>query len=609
MLRGALTRSRLGQPSTVVLGMDFDFQVTHNTFPMDRTRLIREVGIRKIVTSNGTYAIARELGRGGNGVAFLCQRAAGDALVAKVYIPPDRRDLDSKAMQRFENEIKLCQRLRHPNIVRAIDSGILKIGAYTLPFYLMPFADSTLRSRVGAANDVGEIERSLRCFVRAAMGVSFLHANGIVHRDLKPENILLAKGKTPWVADLGIAHISPEFVSAGLRTIDAEQLLNRDYYAPEQRFGKATEVDHRVDIYALGCILYELLAGTPPVRHNSPALASFHEGFAELDTIANRMMAFKPEARYSALDDAIEELAVAIGYAQAVLQGKRPNVKEDLATMIRLLKSSNGIHHKRAIAIAQSLGRESLDSIHELLGHVRRDVRNAAATALGEIADPSSIPYLVAALHGTSQKPSQFRPSADTAASALARYSVESRIQSLRLIVQPIRPDQLSTILDGIPAEIAYETVRRFKQSGVLLLDFTESEFRLLAKIDEARAWADVEKLLSGNDDWKIRHALGGFDSLHQKELILKWLDKGVRNSWYYGDILSAVERLKLADEEKRVPLLRLIADLYRFQGRFAERDHLISRAEALMKTLEGSRTQADSPAANRAKRRGKRST
>ena len=61
------------------------------------------------------------------------------------------------------------------------------------------------------------------------------------------------------MADLGIAHVNPDFVTVGLQTIESERLLNRDYYAPEQRFGKATAVDHRADIYALGCIFYEML--------------------------------------------------------------------------------------------------------------------------------------------------------------------------------------------------------------------------------------------------------------------------------------------------------------------------------------------------------------
>jgi serine/threonine protein kinase len=87
----------------------------------------------------------RELGSGGNGVAFLCQATETDSLVAKVYIPPDSRDLDERAYKRFKNEISLISKMQHPNVIKALGSGIIEIGAYSLPFYTMPFAPGTLR--------------------------------------------------------------------------------------------------------------------------------------------------------------------------------------------------------------------------------------------------------------------------------------------------------------------------------------------------------------------------------------------------------------------------------------------------------------------------------
>jgi serine/threonine protein kinase len=75
----------------------------------------------------------RELGSGGNGVAFLCQATETDSLVAKVYIPPDSRDLDERAYKRFKNEISLNSKMQHPNVIKALGSGIIEIGAYSLP--------------------------------------------------------------------------------------------------------------------------------------------------------------------------------------------------------------------------------------------------------------------------------------------------------------------------------------------------------------------------------------------------------------------------------------------------------------------------------------------
>ena len=195
---------------------------------MDRDRLIEELSSRGLTTEEGILTIVEELGRGGNGVAFLCSGDTAGELVAKVYIPPDKRDLDDQSLGRFQNEVKLASTIRHPYVIPAIGSSTTQIGAYVLPYYLMPQAASTLRSRVGELQGAEEIEELARLFLQACLGVACLHARGLIHRDLKPENILISREGNAWIADLGIAHIDPDFVSVSLRTIAAERLLNRD---------------------------------------------------------------------------------------------------------------------------------------------------------------------------------------------------------------------------------------------------------------------------------------------------------------------------------------------------------------------------------------------
>ncbi len=184
---------------------------------MDRSRVIDRLTCVEV--ADRRYERVKELGRGGNGVALLCKGPNNALVVAKVYIPPDSRDLDEKELERFANEIALTEKLKHPNIVRSLGSGAVSVGAYRLPFYLMPQAAGTLRSEIRNDTDPAQIEKKLRIFLRAAYGVACLHSHGIVHRDLKPENILVNKAGTPWVADLGIAHVNPDFVSVGLKTI------------------------------------------------------------------------------------------------------------------------------------------------------------------------------------------------------------------------------------------------------------------------------------------------------------------------------------------------------------------------------------------------------
>ena len=258
---------------------------------------------------------------------------------------------------------------------------------------------------------------------------------------------------------MGIAHIDPNFVSVSLKTVAAERLLNRDYYAPEQRFGNPANVDTRADIYALGCILYELFAGAPPVRRDSPPVASVNKAFAALDSVIDRMTSYDPDARYQHVEAAIVDLTLAFGWVTATMRGAREPEPTDVNEMTRLLRSNNGAKRAAGIKLALGLGESALPALHELMGHGRREVRNAAASALGQIGDERSVPYLVAGLQGNSQRASMFRPSVDTAADSLALYPIERRLEILRNLPDHIRPQQLIRIMDGFESVIAFDVV------------------------------------------------------------------------------------------------------------------------------------------------------
>jgi eukaryotic-like serine/threonine-protein kinase len=159
---------------------------------VDRERLIAELVSKGLPAEEGRLTVLTTLGRGGNGVALLCSGETID-VVAKVYIPPDTRDLDDQSLGRFHNEVKLASTIRHPYVIPAIGSGTAHVGAYVLPYYLMPQAASTLRSVIGRPRDADEIQRVARLFLQACLGVSCLHTQRVVHRDLKPENVLISR--------------------------------------------------------------------------------------------------------------------------------------------------------------------------------------------------------------------------------------------------------------------------------------------------------------------------------------------------------------------------------------------------------------------------------
>jgi TolB-like protein len=201
------------------------------------------------------YAVERELGRGGMATVFLAQDLRHDRKVAIKVLRPELSA--SLGADRFLREIKLAARLQHPNILGLFDSG----AAEGLLFYVMPFVEGgdSLRSKLDREKQL-TIEEAIQLVREAADALGYAHGRGIVHRDLKPENILLSGGHV-LVADFGIARAVDE--AGGQKLTETGMAVGTPYYmSPEQAMGG--ELDARSDIYSLGCVLYELLAGQPP---------------------------------------------------------------------------------------------------------------------------------------------------------------------------------------------------------------------------------------------------------------------------------------------------------------------------------------------------------
>jgi hypothetical protein len=557
---------------------------------MDRERLIAELAAKGISSDKGTLKVVDTLGRGGNGVAFLCSGETAGEIVAKVYIPPDKRDLDDQSLARFENEIKLASTIRHPYVIPAIGSGIARVGAYVLPYYLMPQAASTLRAIVGHPIDADHVRRVAHLFIQASLGVGSIHGLGIIHRDLKPENILVSREGNSWVADLGIAHIDSDFVSVSLKTMAAERLLNRDYYAPEQRFGNPAEVDGRADIYALGCILYELFVGTPPVRRDSPPLANVDPSFAALDPVINRMTSYDPAARYQHIEAAIVDLSLAFGWISATLRGAREPQPTDINEMTRLLRSNNGAKRTAGIDLALQLGEAALPDLHELMGHGRREVRNAAAAALGRVGDDRSIPYLVAGMQGNSQRASTFRPTVDTAAAALACYSAEKLAAILRSLPEHIRPRQVIELVSGFDTATAFEVIEDLNQRKLIFFDWGESSIDMLLALDEVRAWPLVKQQVAQLTGWRLTRIMRDLTIEHQTEAIREWLTHPGDNNWSWDEMILAIIGIQEAPDELVLILRDLEARLSDYPGKrqiiTEHRDRVAKRIQELEAAL-----------------------
>ncbi|HET8633156.1 MAG TPA: protein kinase [Gemmatimonadales bacterium] len=206
----------------------------------------------------GLYVVERELGRGGMATVWLARDLRHERAVALKVLEPGLAG--SVGADRFVREVRLTARLRHPNILPILDSGVIPAHGVPLPWYTMAYIPGeSLRARLGRDRQL-PVGEALRITEMVASALDAAHRAGIVHRDVKPENILLADGHV-YVVDFGIAKAVAD-TSADHLTSTGLAIGTPAYMSPEQ--AAAGIVDARTDQYSLGCVLYELLTGEPP---------------------------------------------------------------------------------------------------------------------------------------------------------------------------------------------------------------------------------------------------------------------------------------------------------------------------------------------------------
>lgn len=210
------------------------------------------------------YRVDRELGRGGMAIVYLAHDLRHDRRVALKIVLPEVAA--ASGPERFLREIRLTARLDHPNILALLDSGEVDGSLY----YVMPHVEGeSLRDRLRRQGPL-PLDVALGIGSQVARALHHAHERGVVHRDIKPENILLA-GDHARVADFGIARATTA-TRGGALTQTGVAIGTPAYMSPEQATG-ARDVDFRTDIYSLGCVVFEVLAGEPPYVGNTPQIA------------------------------------------------------------------------------------------------------------------------------------------------------------------------------------------------------------------------------------------------------------------------------------------------------------------------------------------------
>ena len=214
----------------------------------------------------GTYRIIREIGRGGMGAVYEALQAQPQRRVALKLIRADQ--MSDELLRRFSVEVQALGRLGHVGIARIYEGGTTVTGVGSQPYFVMELVDGLPLDEYVATHHIG-VRKCVRLMATVAAAVHHAHQQDVIHRDLKPANILVDATGQPKILDFGVARmVGTERLSAAVATHTEVGAIvgTLQYMSPEQAEGDPDHFDQRSDVYALGVILYKLLAGRLPYR-------------------------------------------------------------------------------------------------------------------------------------------------------------------------------------------------------------------------------------------------------------------------------------------------------------------------------------------------------
>ncbi len=276
------------------------------------------------------YRILHKVGEGGVGQVYLAEHVPLGRREAIKVLQPEVA-VDPQFVSRFRREARAANRLQHPNIISVYDFGRLPDGRM---FLAMEFADGIRLDQLLKREGALTVHRALHISAQLALAIDHAHSRGVIHRDLKPSNVILVEDKQERdlvkILDFGLAKIvAPEYRELITVTARGDIFGTPAYMAPEQFRGEGS--DPRSDIYALGCILFELLVGGPPFSGHNMELMQAHTRTPP------------PQASSHRVDAAISaELDAAIDACMAKDADRRPQTGRDVFS---ILERAPGFHN------------------------------------------------------------------------------------------------------------------------------------------------------------------------------------------------------------------------------------------------------------------------
>ncbi len=309
------------------------------------------------------YAVEREVGAGGMATVYVAEdRKHGRRVAIKVLRPELAVTLGA---ERFLREIEIAARLQHPHILPLYDSG----SADGLLFYVMPFVEGeSLAVRLAREGPL-PLRDACRIAAEVAGALDYAHRQGFIHRDIKPGNILLSEGHAV-VADFGIARALSAAAGTG-STLGGVAVGTPAYMSPEQASAETDEIDGRTDIYALGCVLFEMLTGKPPFQGAdykailaqvlTTKVPSVSESRPEVPPVLEQAivqaLAKEPEERYATASEFREALERPItGDVAALPRWRRYSLQ---AVVVVLLVALAAVWWLRPLPLASSVATDA----------------------------------------------------------------------------------------------------------------------------------------------------------------------------------------------------------------------------------------------------------
>ncbi len=270
----------------------------------------------------GSYKIREVLGRGGMGVVYLAEQDKPRRTVALKVIRPGVATPD--LLRRFAHEAEILGRLTHPGIAQIYEAGTADVGGGPQPYFAMELVKGVPLTQYAQGRELSSRAR-LELLAKVCDAVQHAHQKGVIHRDLKPGNVLVTEEGQPKILDFGVARATESDIQVTALQTDIGQLIGTiPYMSPEQAAGDPRELDMRSDVYALGVMAYELLAGRLPydlrakmileavrvIREDTPApLSSVNRTFrGDVETIIGKALEKDRSRRYQSASDLAADL-------------------------------------------------------------------------------------------------------------------------------------------------------------------------------------------------------------------------------------------------------------------------------------------------------------